>query len=85
MNRFIDRTMREQYDAAVRAYTIRHRDLFRADGSQNKGSSFASAFWNGFNGTRLGLGYSDRASRETIGYAYFRAGQDAAAVAKGKS
>jgi hypothetical protein len=81
-NRFRDPTMRQQYDGAMRAYKARHRDLFR-DGRQFVGSSFANAFWDGFNGRRgPGRGWAaDAASRACIAYAYWRAGQDAAKAA----
>lgn len=75
-NRFRDPMMRQQYDAAVKAFEIKHRDLFTKDGEQHIGSSFARAFWDGFNG-RPGLGLGGYASeRNSLGYAYWRAGQD---------
>ena len=77
VNRFRDPTMRQQYDAAVRAFGTKHRDLFDANGVRRApGSSFASFFWRGFDGTQLGAGFIDRASRSTLSYAYWRAGQD---------
>lgn len=81
-NPFRDRTMRREYDAAVRAYESKHQDLFvkgerRTPGGY--GSSFASFFWNGFDGKTKGVAcMSDRASRSMIGYAYYRAGKDCA-------
>jgi hypothetical protein len=80
VNRFRDRTLRKEYDAAMHAHATRHRDLFRPDGSRNTGSTFASYFWKGFDGIQgRGLvNFKDRAARETLAYAYWRAGQDAA-------
>lgn len=74
-NPFKDTTMRREFDASVRAYNMKHANLFRKDGTQANGSSFASFFWKGFNGTNFGAGFTDRASRQMIGYAYYRAGQ----------
>ncbi len=85
-NRFRDHTMRQQYDAAVRAFETKHRDLF-VNGTRRTvggyGSSFASAFWHGYDGDTKGVAcMSDKASRSTLAYAYYRAGQDCAAIAK---
>jgi hypothetical protein len=79
MNRFRDPTMRREYDAAVRAWEIKHKDLFRRD-AQFVGSSFADAFWAGFNDApQVGRNnYKDAESRKMICYAYFRAGRDCA-------
>lgn len=74
--------MRQQYNAAIRAFETKHKDLFikgerRKDGQY--GSSFASFFWHGYDGKTKGVAcMSDRASRSMIGYAYYRAGQDCA-------
>lgn len=80
MNRFRDHTMRQQYESAVKAYRVKHRDLF-INGARRKpggyGSSFAMFFWHGFDGETTGTcNFSDNASRSMIGYAYYRAGQD---------
>lgn len=77
-NRFRDPYMREQYDVAVWHYQNRHRNLFAPDGQPRIGSSFAEFFWRGFNGIKPGAGFTDRASRSMVGYAYYRAGQDCA-------
>lgn len=75
-NPFRDRTMRAQFDAAVTAYCVQHRDLFH-EGRQFIGSSFASYFWAGFRQTpQVGrFNFKDATARKTISYAYFRAGQ----------
>lgn len=84
MNRFRDPTMRAQYDAAVKAFEVKHRNLFMPNGerrrSPNMGSSFATYFWKGFDGApQVGIGnFTDADSRKTVAYAYWRAGQDMA-------
>lgn len=75
-NRFKDRTLRKEYDAAAFAFQTKHRNLFYPDGSRCYGSSFASFFWRGFDG--ICMGKWDRASKKILAYAYWRAGQDAA-------
>jgi hypothetical protein len=88
-NPFRDTTMRAQYDSARLAFAIRHRDLFVSTtgdrrrplyrGGGGYGSSFATYFWNGFDGLKKGIGgFSTREDRATIGYAYYRAGADVA-------
>lgn len=76
-NRFKDPTLRKEYDSVMGMYKAKHRSLFYADGSRCLGSSMASAFWRGFNGTTFGAGFIDSASRKTLAYACWRAGQDA--------
>lgn len=78
-NRFHDKTMRSQYDAAVKVYRMKHRDLFingerRTEGQY--GSSFAQYFWHGFDGIVPCVW--DAGRRKMLGYAYWRAGQDCA-------
>jgi len=86
-NPFRDSYMRSQYDAAMRAYQLKHRDLF-TNGSRRTpggyGSSFAQCFWNGFDGVTAGVwNYAgDAPSRRTIGYAFYRAGMACAAAAR---
>jgi hypothetical protein len=78
-NRFKDPTMRAQYDGSVTAFRTKHRDLFDGSGvRRTPGSSFASAFWQGYDGKVMGNGW-DAASKATLAYAYWRAGQDCGA------
>lgn len=82
-NRFKDPTMRREYDAAMQMFTTRHRNLFMTNGerrrSPNYGSSLATYFWGGFDGRTEGMfNFGDKASRNTVAYAHWRAGQDAA-------
>lgn len=87
-NRFKDPTLRKEYDAAIYQFGIKHRNLFRPDGSPSKDSStFASYFWKGYDGhPGLGIGFDhDRESRSTLSYAYWRAGQDAALLDSAKN
>lgn len=84
-NRFKDKTLRSEYDAAMFQYQTKHRNLFRADGTPAKDiSTFAHFFWMGFDGGRgMGIGFeADRESRSTLSYAYWRAGQDAAKLSE---
>ena len=77
--RFKDPTMIKEYEAAKATYASAHRDLFKPDGSQHIGSSFASFFWGGFNGLTKGLfNFSEKPQRNTISYAYYCAGRDCA-------
>jgi hypothetical protein len=81
-NRFRDPTLRKEYDAAMQSFRERSRNLFMPDGSRTMGNSFAGMFWRGFDGTKIGAGFIDRASRSTLAYAYYRAGQDARRIAE---
>lgn len=82
-NPFKNKARRESYDAVLKMYQDRHKTLFAKDGSRNYGNSFAAHFWLGYDGkTRGQANYSDRASRETGGYVFYRAGQDIAAREK---
>lgn len=82
MNRFRDKTLAKHYDAMVRMFNTQHRDLGTPERRCN-GNSFAQAFWIGFDGVTVGRGnYSDRASRETLAYPCYRAGQDCAVKVK---
>jgi hypothetical protein len=79
MNTFRDKTLRTNYDAAVLCFETKHRDLFYPDGTECHGSSFASYFWKGFHGVSgKGLVRFDAASKKTLAYAFWRAGQDCA-------
>lgn len=81
-NRFKDPTLRKEYDNATTCFKAKHRNLFCADGSRSMGNSMASFFWRGFDGTQFGAGFTDAASKKILAYAYYRAGQDCAKVAK---
>ncbi|MGP1715640.1 MAG: hypothetical protein ACTS9Y_00545 [Methylophilus sp.] len=86
-NRFRDRTLRNEYDAAMFQFNTKHPNLFAPDGTAKKTSStFASYFWKGYEGhPGLGIGFDhDKESRTTLAYAYWRAGQDAALIDKAK-
>jgi hypothetical protein len=78
-NPFRNPVMRREFDAAVRAYEMRHRDLFRDAKPYKHGSSFANFFWAGYDGRiapGAGVGFKqDASSRNMIAYAYFRAGE----------
>lgn len=78
-NRFKDKVMRNEYDAAMLMFVTKHRNLFLPDGSRCTGNGVASSFWRGFDG--VVMGYWDAASKKTLAYAHWRAGQDAAKIA----
>ena len=72
--------MRKEYDAAMFAFDTKHKNLF-IDGerrqSPNLGSSMATAFWGGYEGMTEGMFNFAAGSKNTLFYAYYRAGQDA--------
>ena len=81
-NPFRDRQMRQAYGAAIIVYRRRHRDLFLPQTGERRragcyGSSFAQEFWRGYDGIHADK-YRDRASRQTLGYAFWCAGRDLA-------
>lgn len=80
-NRFKDPTLRREYDAVTEMWRTKHRNLFTQQGERRRspdlGSSLATMFWLGFDGRVMGAGW-DAESKRTIGYAHWRAGQDAA-------
>lgn len=76
-NRFRDKVLKREYDNAMAAYRAHNRTLFNTDGTRSKGNSIAGFFWLGYDGKVQGSGFVDRASRQMVGYAYWRAGQDA--------
>jgi len=75
INRFKDPMMRQAYDACI---GNAHKGLFGInEGQQCKGSSHATAFWDGYNGDKTAMhNPDDPAFRKTLGYAAYRAGQD---------
>lgn len=76
MNRFRNKSLRDQYAAMVDAYRSRHSGLFTEAGQPHRASGLALAFWNGFDGVSMGTGFSTRAERSSPAYACWRAGQD---------
>lgn len=77
-NPFRERSMKHHFDAAISQWESRHANLFHKDGTRNMGNSMAGMFWRGFDGVQVGAGFTDRASKETLAYAFWRAGQEAA-------
>lgn len=63
--------MRRNFDAAVKTYDERHKDLIRANGTRCNGNSWAHHFWNGFD-----LVDSDYSGiKDSAAYAMHRAGR----------
>lgn len=81
-NPFRNVSMRINFDVLVETYKCGGRVLFAADGRENRGSSMADMFWRGFYGKTIGAGFTDRASREMLAYAHWRAGQVCAKMHK---
>lgn len=74
MNRFRSPEMRRLYDAMLEAYRGRTSTLFTPEGKRRCGTgSMSGYFWRGFDGS---LSW-DASSRRMLGYACYRAGQDA--------
>lgn len=68
---FRDTGMRRMYDTCVSAYKSGNAGMARG-----AGNSAATMFWRGFDGSHVGKW--DAASRRSLAYAQFRAGQDCA-------
>ncbi len=79
-NPFRDITMRKEYAAAVMMFNARHRNFF-LNGQPGKGNAFANNFWRGWNNVTENW---DAASRQTLAWAYRRAGRDLCKLNKGK-
>ncbi|UJJ56691.1 hypothetical protein [Rhodanobacter thiooxydans] len=76
-NRFRDPMLRKQFDALIDAYRRGHPSLLGPDGTKQRGNAAAQAFWSGFDSGDVCRLYPTPASRRTIAYACFRAGQEA--------
>lgn len=69
--------MRAAYDASIKHHAVKHAVLFTKDGKPNIGNGIGGPFWRGFRGEQADMW--DAASKQTIAYAYWRAGRDVAA------
>lgn len=72
-NRFKTPALRKQYDACVKCYRAKHRDVVRPDGTPHRGNAWADNFWRGYESVPMNW---DAASRQTFAYACYRAGAD---------
>ncbi|MBY3155373.1 hypothetical protein HFO56_23905 [Rhizobium laguerreae] len=79
-NPFRNKMMKQQYDAAVLTYDTKHKDFIYATGRRCLGNAWAGAFWRGFDGLLDDRWKKDAGSRQTPGYACWRAGKDIKAV-----
>jgi hypothetical protein len=77
-NPFRSAFMRKNFDAIVKVYDERHRNLIHPTGNRCTGNSWASYFWRGFDGVKMDF----TGSKDTASYAVYRAGQS---VAKAQS
>lgn len=82
-NPFRDPLMRARFDELVKAYRLGHANLFTRDGGRSRGCSMATYFWRGFDNL-IPAARWDRASRNTLAWAAYRAGR-AIAKAEGRS
>jgi hypothetical protein len=74
-NPFRNPILRKQYDGMFYVFSIKHRDLFRPDGTPHRGNSWATNFWRGYEGKDDPKRW-DRASRQTPAWACWCAGRD---------
>jgi hypothetical protein len=79
-NPFHNHLMRQQYDAAVFSYDTKHRNFIYATGRRCLGNAWAGSFWRGFDGLNEDQWRRDASSRQTPGYACWRAGKDVRAA-----
>ena len=73
---FKDKEKARQFEAMVKAYDTRHKDLIRPDGNRCEGNGWASSFWKGYDPDYAAMWSPrwDRGSKNTIGYICWRAG-----------
>jgi hypothetical protein len=79
-NPFRNKIMKQQYDAAVLTYDTKHKAFIYVTGRRCLGNAWAGAFWRGFDGLFDDRWKKDAGSRQTPGYACWRAGKDIRAV-----
>lgn len=74
-NPFRNEMLKRQFDAVLKVYDDRHTDLVRVDRDgryrRHLGNAWATQFWRGFDGHHLNW---DADSRQSSGYAYWKAG-----------
>lgn len=76
MNRFKDPTLSRAYQSLTASYFAKDAILFSKAGERATVNKAAEMFWQGFDGKEKEGGW-DANSKRSIGYAYWRAGQDA--------
>lgn len=76
MNRFKDPVLVKAYESLTASYLMKDKILFLESGERSVVSKAAELFWQGFDGHEKTGGW-DANSKRSIGYAYWRAGQDA--------
>lgn len=74
-NRFKNPILKQAYDNCIKMFETKHETLFNKGGFQSAGNGIANSFWKGYNGTVFGAGW-DAESKDTLAYAYWRAGED---------
>lgn len=77
-NPFRERMARAHFDAVVRAYNVKHKDIIRSDGRRHMGNSIATFFWRGYDSAMPASAW-DGPSKRMMAYVRFRAGQLVAA------
>jgi hypothetical protein len=74
VNPFRNPLMRARFDDLVTAYRRGHANLFTESGRRARGCSMATDFWRGFDNA-IPAARWDRASRDTLAWAAYRAGR----------
>jgi hypothetical protein len=83
-NRFKDPALVRAYESLMASYIAKDAILFLPSGERAASNKAAELFWSGFNGVEKEGGW-DPDSKRSIGYAYWRAGQDACALTKARN
>jgi hypothetical protein len=73
-NPFRNRDMRRAFDECVVGYEKRHKNFFTHGGLRHRANSIADYFWRGYDGVNA-QAFADAGSRQTLAYAYWRAGR----------
>lgn len=81
-NRFRQRNRRAHFDAVVRAYQAKHKDIIRPSGQRCLGNSIAGYFWRGYDDSMPATAW-DRGSREMMAFVSYSAGR-AVALSEGR-
>jgi len=79
-NRFKNSILRAEYNASMFAFDTKHQNLFingERRQSPDLGSTFATFFWAGYDGKNQGMFKFDSTMKNTLSYAYYKAGIDA--------
>ncbi|QYF92530.1 hypothetical protein KY495_17530 [Massilia sp. PAMC28688] len=76
MNKFEDPVLVKAYESLTASFFMKDKILYLPSGERSTSNKAAELFWMGFDGVHRSGGWDSDAKR-SIGYAYWRAGQDA--------